>query len=416
LGRPFLSQKLAALDRLQGEWHGIFMIEKSTDWRQVFLLWGIGLLSAAQFGKVSLAFEALRDAYVLPDTQLALVASFVGAVGIVFGAVAGMIVGRIGPRTVLLAALFFGGAMSLVQSSLPPFQLLLAARLLEGAAHLSLVVAAPVLMAEISTRKDQPMVMALWASFFGVSFALTSLVIPPILAWRGLSGVFIVHGGLMMLAGLIATRAISHIPTRRPPWPGFWAAHKSLYRDPARFGPALGFFWHTLMFVALLTFLPSLGLTTGSGAGLAASLPLLALVGTFLAGWLVRWIHPSRLVVLSFCATAFGAGALIFASQTVAIWVIVPLFISIGIVPGASFAAIPALNETAANRAEANGAVAQLGNVGTTSGTPLFAYFLATAGMTGLLGLTIVISLVGAVVVWMVLLRPKRDGASILRR
>ena len=44
---------------------------------------------------------------------------------------------------------------------------------------------------------------------------------------------------------------------------------------------------------------------------------------------------------------------------------------AMGIVQGASFAAIPQLNHSAEDRARASGAVAQLGNLGTTTGTPL---------------------------------------------
>ncbi|MFZ1480034.1 MAG: MFS transporter, partial [Paracoccaceae bacterium] len=53
---------------------------------------------------------------------------------------------------------------------------------------------------------------------------------------------------------------------------------------------------------------------------------------------------------------------------------------ALGIVQGASFAAIPELNATADTRARASGAVAQLGNLGTTTGTPLLAALLAGAG------------------------------------
>ncbi|MFZ5750375.1 MAG: hypothetical protein ACOY5U_04845, partial [Pseudomonadota bacterium] len=44
---------------------------------------------------------------------------------------------------------------------------------------------------------------------------------------------------------------------------------------------------------------------------------------------------------------------------------------ALGHVQGASFAAIPALNDRPATRAMAAGAIAQLGNVGTTLGTPI---------------------------------------------
>jgi nitrate/nitrite transporter NarK len=57
---------------------------------------------------------------------------------------------------------------------------------------------------------------------------------------------------------------------------------------------------------------------------------------------------------------------------------------ALGIVQGASFAAIPELNTGPDDRARAAGAVAQLGNLGTTTGTPVLAVLLAAAGPPGL--------------------------------
>ncbi len=55
---------------------------------------------------------------------------------------------------------------------------------------------------------------------------------------------------------------------------------------------------------------------------------------------------------------------------------------ALGIVQGASFSAIPELNATPEDRARAAGAIAQLGNLGTTTGTPVLAATLA-AGAAG---------------------------------
>ena len=57
---------------------------------------------------------------------------------------------------------------------------------------------------------------------------------------------------------------------------------------------------------------------------------------------------------------------------------------SLGIVQGASFAALAELNPTAEDRARGAGAIAQLGNLGTTSGTPLLVFMLDKYGEAGL--------------------------------
>jgi len=71
---------------------------------------------------------------------------------------------------------------------------------------------------------------------------------------------------------------------------------------------------------------------------------------------------------------------------------------ALGIVQGASFAAIPELNPTAEGRAKAAGAVAQLGNLGTTTGTPVLAALLAAAGPGGLAAAAVVLCGIGIAV------------------
>ena len=67
----------------------------------------------------------------------------------------------------------------------------------------------------------------------------------------------------------------------------------------------------------------------------------------------------------------------------------------LGIVQGASFAAIPQLNPRPEDRARAAGAVAQLGNLGTTTGTPLLALLMQKASVNGLALFLLGFSLLG---------------------
>ncbi|WP_142084926.1 hypothetical protein [Roseinatronobacter monicus] len=71
-------------------------------------------------------------------------------------------------------------------------------------------------------------------------------------------------------------------------------------------------------------------------------------------------------------------------------------FLATGVVAGGNFAAIPLLNNAPRDQALANGAMAQLGNVGTFSGTPLFA--LVAGSLWGLAGLSIAICIFGVIV------------------
>lgn len=57
---------------------------------------------------------------------------------------------------------------------------------------------------------------------------------------------------------------------------------------------------------------------------------------------------------------------------------------AMGLVQGASFAAVPQLNGTPAHQAQANGAMAQMGNLGNTLGTPVMALVLGGLGYAAL--------------------------------
>lgn len=357
-----------------------------TDWRLVILLWVAGLLAAAQFAKISLVLKDVAQVFGRDLTAVAVVVSVVGFVGIIFGVMAGAFVTRIGARRVILTALIGGGVLSLVQALIVPFGWMLALRIIEGMSHLALVVAAPTLMIRVSAPRDHSVVMGLWATFFGVSFALCAVVFPPVVSAGGVAGVWALHGLFMLLVAAVLWPVLPS-GTRGPSAINWIAEHRRIYTSPRLLAPALGFFWHTLMFVSLLTFLPA-----QVPVWVAALLPILSLVGTFGAGVLARHIAPDRIAIAGFIGTILLA--FVGFGETVPTLL---MFVLIGIVPGASFAAIPYFNTDPADVARAQGAVAQLGNVGTASGTPLYALVL---GGIGIGPLTIVLCVCGVLCLW----------------
>lgn len=347
-----------------------------TRWDIVALLFVVGLFAAAQFGKIALTLPEIAAHYGTSETAIAWLVSVVGGVGLVFGAMAGALVARIGARPALLWALVLGGGFSLFQALLPGLALMGALRLLEGVSHLAIVVAAPPIMAAVATDRDRPVAMSIWAMFFGLSFAISAVLFPRILAIGGLPLLFTLHGGgLLVLAAILRPRlpqgerrAVPLAPLR---------LHLETYSTLPVALPGVGFVFYTITFVALLTFLPQ---ALGRPA-LALSLPLISLAATLGAGLLCRRISPDRVALLGF---VMGLGATLGMGFGWA-WMPELAFVALGLVPGASFAAIPWFNHTDATRARATGAIAQMGNLGTTTGTPIFAALLATGGLPAIL-------------------------------
>ncbi|MEL6690816.1 MAG: MFS transporter, partial [Pseudomonadota bacterium] len=356
-----------------------------TSWGLVALLFGVGLLAAMQFIKVSLTLELLADHYERPVEAVSFFVTMVSIVGMALGVVAGALVARLGTRPVVLGALALGGAVSFAGALLPAFPLMLGLRGIEGLSHLAIVVAVPPTMARAATESDRPIVMSIWAMFFGVAFSLGALIFPPLLALGGVPALFIAHGAGFFV--LLAVLFFMLPPTEGEPTPiAFFRAHREAYSSARLAGPALVFLIYTLLFVASVTFLPpALGRPE-----LAAILPLISLAGTFVAGWLCRTMPTARVMALGYLCFVLGTLPLPFGGW----WASYILFVGMGLVPGACFAAIPAWNATAGDQARSTGAIAQMGNVGTGTGTPLFAFALAMMGTPGLWTLLIVFPIV----------------------
>jgi MFS transporter, DHA1 family, inner membrane transport protein len=350
----------------------------------VALLWCAGLGAAAQFGKISIFYQDLRATYGdHGEVALGLIVSIVGMVGLIFGTTAGLLVARVGPRRGLVAALAAGAVMSVLQASMPPYAVMLASRIIEGASHLAIVVVGPTMIAALAPETKRPFAMTLWSSFFGVAFAILALVGPLVTP----AGLFLGHAAYM--AALAAILWLSLPPDPRGlalPMGNLLRQHAEIYASPRLAAPAMGFCCYTFLYVAVLTLLPP-ETPASHRALIATGMPLVSIAVSLTLGVrLLGRMSAVRLVQCGYAAAVpgflvlwafWGQGGGMVAGGFL-------LSAALGIVQGASFAAIPELNANPDDRARAAGAVAQLGNLGTTTGTPVLAALLAASGASGL--------------------------------
>ena len=357
-----------------------------TDWPLILLLWTTGLLAAAQFAKLTLTIGPLTALY--PEASVPLAVSGVSVVGILGGAIAGFVVARIGARVAVLWAVALSAGLSLLQGLPMPFWLFMASRIAEGFGHLLLVVALPTMMAALAAPRDKSVVMGLWGTFFGVGYALLALVVPALAAWGGPGAVYVAHGLLLAALWPVLWRVLPRVMRGRDRVPDMLVLHRTIYADPRYFAPGLGHGIYTSLFIALVAFLPA----ALDALWLTAVLPLANLSGTFAAGFIARVLPASRLSILGFAAAA-GLFAGLAATGSIALALLA--MIATGLTAGANFAAVPEFNATPEDQARANGAMAQVGNVGTFSGTPVFA--LVAGSLWGLAGVSIAICLAGVV-------------------
>ena len=351
----------------------------------VVALWCAGLGAAAQFGKMSVGFAALEAAYGAGGVGTGLMVSVVGMVGLVFGTTAGLIVARVGARRAILAALVLGAVVSLVESLLPPFPLMIAMRVAEGVSHLAIVVVGPTAIAAAAPPARQGAAMTLWSSFFGLTYAVLAWIGPGILQAHGIAGLFQWHAGWMLACALVLWRLMPVDAVQRTARvEGLWAGHVAIYRSPFVAAPATGFVCYTVTYVAVLTLVPAAMGTVGPFAAVAMPLVSIGLSLTF-GVWLLGRISAVRQVQTGFAlALVASLGLWLLWGSAAALGPALVLAGALGLVQGASFAAIPQLNPAPEDRARAAGAIAQLGNLGTTTGTPLLAFLMQRAGVTGL--------------------------------
>jgi DHA1 family inner membrane transport protein len=344
----------------------------------IFLLWGSGLGAAAQFGKIAILFDHIATHY--PDAskvQLGLVVSIVGFVGLVLGTTAGLFVQRLGYRRVLVVALAAAAILSAAQSFLPPLPVLLMLRGVEGFSHLAIVVAAPVLIAQTAPIKYQGFAMTLWSTFFAVSFTLTAALGLPLVQTFGDGALFWAHSAYMAVFALLLAYALPKDAAAEPAGlRSLTRQHIEIYASPFVSAPALGFFFYALIYLALMTLLPPL--FGDNQVMIATTFPLVGITVSLTVGvWLMRHFAAIRIVQAGFALAVMATFALWLLwghpSAILATW---GVGAALGLVQGASFAAIPQLNAQPGARARASGAVAQLGNLGTTAGTPLLAWLI----------------------------------------
>ena len=131
----------------------------------ILVIWIAGLAAAGQYGKISGVFALMPDLYPEQSAALGWTVALVGFVGLVFGVVAATLVSSFGLRRALVWSLWIGAAMSGLQALGLRFGLFLATRLIEGASHLGVVVAAPTRTAQISSNSHRGAALTLWSTF-----------------------------------------------------------------------------------------------------------------------------------------------------------------------------------------------------------------------------------------------------------
>ena len=362
----------------------------------VLILWLAGLCAAAQFAKMGLVLPELQQLYPEAGAASGFLITLISLVGALFGLIAGILVGQLGPRRVLLAGMMLGCLISAIQSFELSLGFLLATRIVEGASHLAIVVSAPTLIAHYSSDRMRASAMTLWGTFFGVSFALTAWLGIPLAAEHGVHALFLAHAIILVITTVLIVFLVPKgLPMTKDQSPvrdtyalaSLFKRHKQAWGSPYIAAPAIGWLFYTITYVALLAILPS-QIPADQRTLAAALMPLASIASSMTLGVALLWRFTAIEVVnIGFLAAICFALLFLFEYDKVIICIL--LFSALGLVQGASFAAIPQLNTAAPNQALANGTLAQGGNIGNLCGTPVLLVLFNYGGNVAMISLVI---------------------------
>ena len=350
----------------------------------ILALWFAGLGAAAQFAKISVSFPELTAVYDVSETKLGLIVSVVSLTGVLFGMTAAQLVANIGFRRMLLWAMFGGAAMSAIQALLPAYSVMMTSRIFEGLTHLAITVCAPTLIGILSSDRMRPIYMALWSTFFSVSYAVIAWVGPDLIALQGVGALYAAHAAYMALMALLLHQLVPAGIVPKRPIPSavdILRRHLRAYGSANEFAPALGWLFYTLTFVSVLTLIPQF-IPPEHRTSLVPLLPMASITTSLTLGAVLLRVMPAvKLVQIGFASSALCAVLLQILPYSPATYI--AMFACLGLVQSASFSAIPQINPTPDSQAIAHGGMSQMGNLGNLLGTPVMLLSTGAFGTRG---------------------------------
>ena len=363
-----------------------------SNWRAILVAFSIGVVGAAQVGRIAPTIDVMRDDLDLSLTTMGWMASLVTLAPACLGLFAGYWVIKWGPRSILIAGLVILSVSVLLAGMSPSALLLLIARCLEGMGYLAIIVAAPTLISRESNTADLPRSLALWGTFFTLGLSVASILggaISDAFGWR--TWVF-ANFGFLVMTSIYAAIALPVDPGRIENASAHHAVERRLPQAPWLLG--LAFLGLTLLSLALLTMMPTFlaetqGMSSGTAGRLTGLVALASIAGSAVYGLTTGRLTTKAILIGAACLLiisafpTFQTGA---STRVVIISATTAVFAS-GILIAFTFATVPRVVDDQTQIAPANGLIAQFGSVGALLGPPMVGYGVSKLGWIALSGM-----------------------------
>lgn len=340
------------------------------------------VVAAAAIGKLVPHLPSLAAEFGVSLGTAGFLVSAVMLPGALAGPLFGALADRASPRRVVLAGVLLGALASAAlphAGSLPVF---LALRLAEGVGYTLTVVAATLIVVEVSAAHHRSLALATFSSFAPLGFAFGQLFA----AGAPLERVGWIHGACLALVATCVLLAIPPTPARAAQRARMvhTLRHAPALRTAVAFGCVAGLLLGAVA-VAPLALAPRAGLSVAEAARLTALAALPGIAGRFLAGWLLGRSTPLRIFG---AAAALGLALLPFAlAVPVALAAALAAFaafqVCMGALAGILSAMLPRVSPSPAELGTVTGLANQMVTAGNLAGPPLALAAFAAGGASG---------------------------------
>jgi len=367
-----------------------------TDWRAVWAIFAIGVVSAAYVGKAPPALPMLRAELGLTLVESGLVATMFNVLGGIVGIFAGMLADRFGHKHAALAGLAALIAGSLLGVFATNYAAVLLGRFFEGAGFMLASVSGVALMTHVARLADRPRTMALWSAYMPTGGAAALLAAPWLLAAIGWRGLWLVVAALTAAGFVLVLRAVPAVPPHARV--GFARLARESLAQRGSLLLCAAFLGYAAQWASVLVWLPTFaiderGASTELAAWLTAGMVAINVPGNLLGGPLMaRGVSRSRLIVFAACVQGLSSvGVFLEVLPDIGRYLCCLSFSFFGgLIPMAIMSGIPVHARTPAHIGTTNGMVMQVSQVGQFFGPMLVAWlatrFAWSASLSAMLG------------------------------
>ena len=361
------------------------MTQKSTRWDIVTIALLAGIIVGMQVGKVPPVLTVIEIELGLRRVDAGLIASMFYGLGAVFGVFGGMLIDRLGFKSLVITGCVVMAASSFIGSFSTNGNILLATRITEGFGFVALTVSAPKVIAAATDLNVRNFALGIWATYMPVGMAISMLIATVLLESMGWRDLWVLHSIIILSYVLIFVLGTSAKRWQSTSLEQVTYSRTGMFKTLTRPGPWLFgvcFILFSIEWLAFMAWLPTILLETREH-----SLTLSALHSAFIVfitalgagvGALLMHYKVKRAVLISMAYLIMGlTAALIFAPLPPASlkypYLAVAFALAAGLLPAACFAGAAAHAPSQAHIAMSSGFVAQGAAIGSVLGPPLLA-------------------------------------------